>query len=55
MALRLERARALLRDTALPLAQVAIACGFSDQSHFTHVFSRALGVSPGNWRRRAGC
>lgn len=55
VALRLERARALLRDTALPLAQVAIACGFSDQSHFTHVFSRALGVSPGNWRRKAGC
>lgn len=55
MALRLERARTLLRDTALPLAQVAIACGFSDQSHFTHAFSRALGVSPGNWRRGVGC
>jgi len=52
MAQRLERARALLRDSTLPLAQVAITCGFADQSHFTRVFSRAVGAAPGIWRRR---
>nr|WP_315592433.1 AraC family transcriptional regulator [uncultured Cupriavidus sp.] len=52
MAQRLERARALLRDTALPLAEVAIACGFSDQSHFTRTFARVMGMAPGVWRRR---
>lgn len=55
VAQRLERARALLRDSALPLAEVATTCGFADQSHFTRVFSQALGVSPGIWRRGVGC
>jgi AraC family transcriptional regulator len=30
---------------------VALDCGFSDQSHFTRVFSRTVGTSPGTWRR----
>ena len=50
---RLERAYALLRDTDLPLAEVAVSCGFCDQSHFTRVFARATGVTPGVWRRGA--
>lgn len=49
---RLQQARGLLRDSALPLAEIAAACGFSDQSHFTRAFSQAEGVSPGAWRRR---
>ncbi|AOY91005.1 AraC family transcriptional regulator [Cupriavidus sp. USMAA2-4] len=52
MAQRLEHACALLRDSRLPLAQVAVACGFADQSHFTRVFSRTVGAAPGNWRRQ---
>jgi AraC-like DNA-binding protein len=27
-------------------------CGFFDQSHFTKVFTRLEGVTPGNWRRQ---
>lgn len=50
---RLARACHLLRSTELALAEVAIACGFSDQSHFTRIFSRAKGSPPGSWRRNA--
>ncbi|MEA2732679.1 MAG: AraC family transcriptional regulator [Acetobacteraceae bacterium] len=48
---RIERARELLLNSALPIADVADLCGFADQSHFTRVFTNALGVSPGKWRR----
>ena len=47
---RIERARDLLLHTALPLTDVAVCCGFADQSHFTKVFRRVLGTSPGNFR-----
>ena len=48
---RIERARELLLNSPLPIADVADLCGFADQSHFTRVFTNALGVSPGEWRR----
>lgn len=48
---RLEKARSLLRSTDDSLADIAAACGFVDQSHFTRAFSRAIGISPGAWRR----
>jgi len=48
---RVEKARALLLDSTMPLSEVASACGFSDQSHFTRVFSVATGATPGVWRR----
>ncbi len=49
---RLERAQALLMDFERPLADVAAACGFADQSHFTRVFSQYTGTPPGSWRRK---
>jgi AraC family transcriptional regulator len=48
---RIERARDLLEDSAIPLVEVADMCGFADQSHFSRVFARAMGASPGAWRR----
>ncbi|QPB24013.1 AraC family transcriptional regulator [Rhizobium sp. 007] len=50
---RVNRARELLRASNAPLAEVAIACGFADQSHFTRVFSSIAGLTPGNWRRNS--
>ena len=48
---RIEVAKEKLRDSRLPLAEVALACGFADQSHLTRVFTDMVGVSPGAWRR----
>lgn len=49
---RVERAMDLLRRTAMPLSEIAYVCGFVDQSHFTRVFSAAVGIAPGQWRRQ---
>ena len=49
--LRLEKARQLLCDPAVPLQEVAMACGFADQSHFTRAFGAVEKRSPGVWRR----
>ena len=50
---RVERARQLLQDGALPLAEVAACAGFSDQSQFSQHFKRVLGVTPGQFRMSA--
>ena len=49
--MRVERVKELLRDPRCELADIALLCGFVDQSHFTRVFSRREGYSPGRWRR----
>lgn len=48
---RIEKAKECLADPDLPLAQIAHICGFADQSHFTALFGRHVGVTPGAWRR----
>jgi AraC-like DNA-binding protein len=48
---RIERAQELMSFGGLDLADVAIACGFVDQSHFTRVFAKHKGSAPGQWRR----
>jgi AraC family transcriptional regulator len=48
---RIVLSKEKLRDDRLSLTDVAAECGFSDQSHFTRHFTRAVGVSPGAWRR----
>jgi transcriptional regulator GlxA family with amidase domain len=49
--LRIERARQLLMCPDLPLNEIAISCGFADQSHFTRAFGATENMSPGAWRR----
>jgi AraC family transcriptional regulator len=51
--LRIAHACRLLDQSALPLAEVALDCGFSDQSHFASAFRRTIGVTPGRYRSRA--
>jgi AraC family transcriptional regulator len=48
---RVEAARRLLAQADLPIAEIAAACGFADQSHLTRVFSAQMGASPARWRR----
>ena len=47
---RVRRARELLSAGTLPV-DIAGALGFSSQSHFTHVFKKMTGTSPGVYRR----
>jgi AraC family transcriptional regulator len=48
---RIEHARRLLAQTSMELSEIALACGFVDQSHFSRVFARQEKRSPGRWRR----
>lgn len=48
---RIDLSIVLMRDLAIPLAEIALSAGFADQSHFTRVFSQKFGVGPGKWRR----
>lgn len=48
--MRLDRARELLAEIGRPLADIALACGFSSQSHFSTAFKAEHGVSPLQYR-----
>lgn len=48
---RLEHVGRMLRETQLPLSQIALAAGFSDQSHLARHFRRLTGVPPSLARR----
>jgi transcriptional regulator GlxA family with amidase domain len=48
---RIDRARDLLRDSLMPIAEIALVCGFAEQSNFTKVFGKLAGMPPGAWRR----
>jgi len=48
---RIDKAKQLLLDGELTLAQIALVTGFSEQSHLTRVFHSIVGISPGSWRR----
>ncbi|HEY9382079.1 MAG TPA: helix-turn-helix transcriptional regulator, partial [Gemmatimonadales bacterium] len=49
--LRLERAMEQLRTTRASLGTIAAANGFADQSHFSNLFRRRVGLSPSRYRR----
>ena len=49
---RLDQVERLLRETQLPLSQIALATGFSDQSHLARHFRRQTGMSPSHARWR---
>jgi AraC family transcriptional regulator len=51
LARRIERAKELLRNTELPVVDVALSSGFSSQSHLSYWFQRYLGVSPAAYRQ----
>ena len=51
---RLRHARQVIASEGhrRPLAEIALAAGFSDQAHLTRHFHRAFGQSPGQWRQQ---
>ena len=51
--LRLKMAESLLRDTQLPVGQIANRVGYEDTSHFIRLFRRSLGQTPSAYRYSA--
>jgi transcriptional regulator GlxA family with amidase domain len=52
--LRLDRARALIEDTSIPLKSVAAQSGLGDMSAFGKAFRRQFGVTPAQYRTKFG-
>ena len=52
--LRVEKSKILLMDQSINLIDLAAMVGFEDQSYFTKVFKKVVGVSPGKYRENRG-
>lgn len=50
--IRIDHAKKLLRTSHEALSEIALNCGFSDQSHFSRVFSKITGKSPREYRKK---
>ncbi len=50
--LRIDRAAQLLRESDLGIAEIALRCGYSEQSSLTRQFKSAVGCPPGEFRKR---
>ncbi|MFN4243460.1 MAG: substrate-binding domain-containing protein [Tepidisphaerales bacterium] len=50
---RIDHARRLLRNTSLPMKEIASLCGFSDDSKFSTAFKKTLGITPRDYRRQS--
>jgi len=51
---RVQHASHLLARSNTSLAEIALVCGFSDQSHLSFLFKRYMGLSPSKFRSLAG-
>lgn len=49
--LRIRKAKTLLLLTDMPITEIAFACGFCDNSHFSNVFTKNEGCSPREYRK----
>lgn len=48
---KIRQSKELLEKTNLRLLEIADLCGFEDQSYFTKVFTRQVGMSPREYRK----
>ncbi len=48
---RVQKACGMLSNTSLPLTEIGLASGYTDQAHFTRSFTKLIGLPPGAWRR----
>ena len=51
---RMDEARALLRDTNQPVAEICKSIGYGDLKHFTRTFKAEVGLTPGEYRKLYG-
>ncbi len=54
LAARMKRAQRLMLEGPEPIVQIALAVGYSDQSHFHRAFTAHVGAAPGRWRVAMG-
>jgi two-component system response regulator YesN len=47
---RIEKAKAMLKNTDMPISKIAHEVGYGDQSYFTKVFKRNLNCTPKDFR-----
>ena len=52
--LRIEKGKSLLRNSRIPLVDIAGMVGYEDQSYFSKVFKKITGNSPGKYRDTRG-
>ena len=49
--IRIDRASSMIRETAMPMSDIAYAVGFDDSNYFSRLFKELKGVSPRQWRK----
>ncbi len=50
--IKVEKALSMLRNRKVSLTEIAVSCGFADQSHFIRCFKEFVGVTPKAYRKR---
>lgn len=48
---RIEKAKELLKQSSLSMSQISAECGFSNESQFSALFKRSLGLTPSMFRK----
>ena len=51
---RIDRAKDLLQNTSLPIAEICVRVGYSDLKHFTSTFKKITDLNPGQYRKLFG-
>lgn len=51
---RIEKAKAMLKDTSMSIAEISGAIGYPHANYFNEIFKRATGVTPGRFRKSVG-
>jgi len=49
---RVERAKQLLKQQAISISDIALDCGFANQTHLTKVFRQMTGVTPKAYQKQ---
>jgi len=52
--LRIERAKQLLLESSLPISVISLQVGYTNFSHFSHIFRKLTGITPSDFRRMQG-
>lgn len=51
--IRCEKAKKMLEETTLSIAEISSAVGYVSPAHFSHQFTKTAGAAPSEWRKKA--